>query len=419
MSLLDNPELGTLIILTGILFFTLAYKRPLWAVAGILLCLPSYLIRATFGGLPFNVLDVLVWTTFFGVAFHIGFKFSWHSWFYPCLLFVAAGVVGVLVAPSLWEALGQFKSVVLEPVIVFVLLINVMKTEEDRELILNSLILSGGVLALVTIVQYFWGYGIPDPWQLITARRATAWFGYPNAVGLYLAPIFGLALGKSIFSRISHHWSWWLSALTAALIPGAVWASHTDGAAMAIVASILVFGLFTKQRWWWVVGGALSLGLALAMPATREALLLQDVSGDVRRALWEGTWRLLQARPLTGTGLAGFPYWYDLYRNASHVELLLYAHNMFLDFWLQMTVLGLLAWGWIELRFFYLLKPVKRVFKDPILLACAASMVGLLVYGLVDVPYFKNDLAVLFWAIVGLAVISHKWTNHQKNARLK
>ena len=37
-----------------------------------------------------------------------------------------------------------------------------------------------------------------------------------------------------------------------------------------------------------------------------------------------------------------------------------------------------------------------------------ATMVALLVHGLVDVPYFKNDLSVLFWLIVGSLIILEK-----------
>ena len=35
-------------------------------------------------------------------------------------------------------------------------------------------------------------------------------------------------------------------------------------------------------------------------------------------------------------------------------------------------------------------------------------MVVLLVHGLVDTPYFKNDLSVLFWLIIGLGIIEDK-----------
>lgn len=44
--------------------------------------------------------------------------------------------------------------------------------------------------------------------------------------------------------------------------------------------------------------------------------------------------------------------------------------------------------------------------KERILtLASTCAMIALLVYGLVDVPYFKNDLAILFWIIVGIVIV--------------
>ena len=39
-------------------------------------------------------------------------------------------------------------------------------------------------------------------------------------------------------------------------------------------------------------------------------------------------------------------------------------------------------------------------------------MVVIIVHGLVDVPYFKNDLAVMFWALV--AMISAQCLTHNK-----
>jgi len=39
-----------------------------------------------------------------------------------------------------------------------------------------------------------------------------------------------------------------------------------------------------------------------------------------------------------------------------------------------------------------------------LILALLASMVTILIHGLVDTPYFKNDLSILFWLIVGLTI---------------
>ncbi|MEK7539803.1 MAG: O-antigen ligase family protein [Patescibacteria group bacterium] len=417
MNLFSDPAVGMLIVLLGGCFFVLAYLRPIWAVSGVLLLLPTYLIRNDFGGLPYNALDAVIWATFVGTALNLRFHMEWHGWGRVAILWLGAGILGVLVSPLPADALGQFKSVILEPLMVFFLLLNVIKTEGDRKYIVDAILASGLLLALVTITQYFWGYGIPEPWQAYPGRRATAWFGYPNAIGLYLAPVFACAFGLAIFQK-KRTLSWWLAVATAALIPGAVWAAQTEGAMMALAASVIFFGLWTKQKWWFVGLAVIGLAGALAWPVSREILLFQDVSGDVRLALWSGTLDLLQARPFTGTGLAGFPYWYDQYRLDSHVELLNYSHNMLFDFWLQLTVLGVVAWGWLEYRFFSLLKPIKTTLNHPLLIVFAGAMLSILVYGFVDVPYFKNDLAVLFWSVVALFAVTKRWTKGQKNATI-
>lgn len=417
MNLFSDPNIGMLLVLLGGCFFVLTYLRPIWAVSGVILVLPIYLIRTLFGGLPYNALDVVIWATFVGTVLHLRFKLEWHGWGRVAILWFGAGILGVLVSPLTADAVGQFKSVILEPLIIFFLLLNVLKTEEDRKYILDALLLSGGILALVTIIQYFWGFGIPDPWQAYPGRRATAWFGYPNAVGLYLAPIFALAFGLAAFQKKRTR-SWWLAACTAALIPGAVWAAHTEGAMIAMAATLLFFGLWTPQKWWWVGAAVVVFIGALMWPPTREVLLFQDVSGDVRLALWTGTVDLLQARLFTGTGLAGFPYWYDQYRLDSHVELLNYSHNILLDFWLQLTIIGLVAWLWLEYRFFSLLTPIQSTLHHPLLIVCSGAMVAIVVYGMVDVPYFKNDLAVVFWTVVALLVVTKRWTKGQKNATI-
>jgi len=35
-------------------------------------------------------------------------------------------------------------------------------------------------------------------------------------------------------------------------------------------------------------------------------------------------------------------------------------------------------------------------------------MIALLTHGFFDTPYFKNDLAIIFWVMVGLAVVLKK-----------
>jgi hypothetical protein len=37
------------------------------------------------------------------------------------------------------------------------------------------------------------------------------------------------------------------------------------------------------------------------------------------------------------------------------------------------------------------------------------ALVAVVVHGLVDVPYFKNDLAFEFWVLIGVAYAGRRW----------
>jgi O-antigen ligase len=74
-------------------------------------------------------------------------------------------------------------------------------------------------------------------------------------------------------------------------------------------------------------------------------------------------------------------------------------HNIFLTFYLTTGLLGFVAFIWLLVIFFQNVI-AKRAEFSPALVAVMASI---LAYGLVDTPYFKNDLSLIFWIVWGLA----------------
>jgi len=49
--------------------------------------------------------------------------------------------------------------------------------------------------------------------------------------------------------------------------------------------------------------------------------------------------------------------------------------------------------------------------RSPLVLAASAGIVAVLVHGLFDSTYFKNDLAIIFWLLVFLASNRYKEVN--------
>jgi putative inorganic carbon (HCO3(-)) transporter len=149
----------------------------------------------------------------------------------------------------------------------------------------------------------------------------------------------------------------------------------------------------------------------------RIAIEFQNVGGTTffgragRLELWSATLRMLSHYPIFGAGLSGFadriaPYW-----NANHPERFIDPHNIVLNFWVETGLLGLFAFAWllvVTFRISWLGWKQSDAGWRPIFLGVLLAMVAIVVHGLVDVPYFKNDLSLLFWALAGLGAASQK-----------
>jgi O-antigen ligase len=119
--------------------------------------------------------------------------------------------------------------------------------------------------------------------------------------------------------------------------------------------------------------------------------------------MWGETWQMLKDHWFLGAGLTGYQTALVPYHQAKYLEIFLYPHNFVLNFWVELGLLGLLTFLYIIGKFFYLgFKIQDSRFKKLLANTLIAVMVVILVHGLVDVPYFKNDLAVMWWVWVGL-----------------
>lgn len=330
------------------------------------------------------------------------------GFFWPTLLLFLAATIAMFVSPELCAAAGIWKAYFLEAIAVFLIVLSVVKKREQLEKIFWALGISGAVISLVAIFQYITGIGVPESY-LIPEARSTAIYGYPAAVALYLAPILVLFLGLSLKSKSfrSKPYSWIIIVLLAL----GLFTTQAQGAWLAVAVALLFILLFTRFRKWVLPGIVLLLILVFLIPMSRDYVLpvitFQDVSGDVRLVLWQGTGRMIIDRPILGAGLAGFQTLYEQYKEAKHVEYLVYPHNIILNFWVETGILGLMAICWLIVEF--LRRGIKLLKKGEILaLPLLAVMICFLVYGLVDAPYFKNDLAVLFWVWLAVLLVLYK-----------
>lgn len=124
--------------------------------------------------------------------------------------------------------------------------------------------------------------------------------------------------------------------------------------------------------------------------------------------LWQAAVNMIHDHPLLGVGLDNFLYQYPKYmlKEAWAEPNLSHPHNILLDFWTRLGILGVGAMLWLQVAFWRMGFRIYRGWKgeeDQVwALALMASMVDFLIHGLLDNSFFLIDLAFIFWLTYGL-----------------
>lgn len=413
----------------------LAWRNFRSALFIFILLLPGYLIRFTIVGLPTTLLEVsfgiifLVWLIKYARADWPKIKqfFSANKFFAASLaVFFLASISGIFVSDMWWYSLGQWRAYFLEPMLFCLVLIGRLapppNKEESGEMsknIVAALLTSTIPLSIVAIIQSLSGNLYPPSlWDDITRGRAVGYFTSPNALALYLVPILMLSLSLlKNFKQTNQKKYFFLTLFAFILGCAALIFSQSYGGAIALVAGLSVwFFLNSKNRpkifkhllVYALVIIAISF-LGLNNSALRAKFSTKIRSGNNRLLLWSHTATFLTATPKNFIFGAGIRQYFrkiekPLY-NPAELERLIYPHNILLNFWSEIGLLGATAF---LLLLFTLLQYSWRAANKQNIFAAAlcAGLIAILIHGLIDVPYFKNDLAFLFWIIAGLVIAS-------------
>ncbi|MFA6132092.1 MAG: O-antigen ligase family protein [Patescibacteria group bacterium] len=402
-----------IIIITLLVGYGLiAWRDFRLAVFLFLAALPVYLLRLDLFGFPTTMLELMFGVITIGWLIKIvlekpDFSFA-KPWLIPFILLLVAGVIGVAVAPDKLSALGTLKAYLVEPIIFFFILYTALKKFDDAERALMFLGLGALAAALFAIYQRLTGQAIPIPWDI--EGRATSFFPYPNALGLYLGPIIVLGLGsfwRSLKAEFYLRAGFWFLTVGAAV--AAIIFSQTEAAWVAIPAALLIISLFSKAaRWRVIVLIIIGIIIVFSFTTIKQKIFLQDYSGGVRLKQWEETFNMLKDNWLFGAGLSGYPTALEPYHTHKEIEIFQYPHNLILNIWTELGLLGLFAATYLVLvsfKAFYQGKKKQASFNW-LVFASGAALIEMAIHGLVDVPFFKNDLAMLTAAILVFLVWS-------------
>lgn len=245
----------------------------------------------------------------------------------------------------------------------------------------------------------------------------------PNFLALFLAPLwpfFLCILCRECSSKKKSLLRILLSLFGSAIVLLTLFLTRSSGGMIAADVSALLFFSFGFPRpfkkylrfvWALFVAGSLLFGTMLLKNASlQEYFSLASRSSFASRVMiWRSSAKMLADSPVFGIGPGNFQDMYLAYQRffPPYLEWAVpEPHNIFLAFWLHAGIIGLTAFlGLLFLWFralFHALPGASRLESATLLSALSA----ILIHGLVDTPYWRTNLAFLFWTLffLGLSI---------------
>lgn len=184
--------------------------------------------------------------------------------------------------------------------------------------------------------------------------------------------------------------------------------SLSRGGWLGLLVAIGVFVVFKASKKLLIgsiVAGVIGLLIIMAVPNFRYRVLLPfygEKSTVARFSLWDTGWKMIKDNPVAGKGLMGFGNnWYG-YNTDPGLDHYNFPHNIVLNFWVDTGLLGVVSM--IGIFLYGIFRGIKYR-SNLYALGFALALIAIFVHGLIDIPYFKNDLALMFWMLWSLSVI--------------
>ena len=423
------------LVFFSIFFLWLSWNYQKWSLFLILMLLPTYQIRFQIWKIPLTFLEVLililfiVWLVQKAKDKKLNIFLDVQKKPLGLILILAWLLVSggaLFLSPDLRAGAGIWKAYFLEPILFLFVFLDLIRNKKDLSLAIKALLVPGLLIAFYAFFQKITGQGVwsTEVWGQPKILRATGLFSHPNFLGLYLGPLFMLGLGY-LFLNFKKNVSFIGKILFfSILFFSSLVFAKSEGAIIAIFIALFFCGILYKPIRKGVLISTLILVLILlSLSSSRhyltEKIFFQDLSGRLRVNIWKGATEILKEKAIVGAGLNGYrvlaPEYQERYYDQGTQELISvethpYPHNLFLTIWLELGLLGLFIFFLILFQFFR--QGFKNLKKEPIAIgSIMGAMAVILIHGLVDTPYFKNDLAILFWIIIGaMIVISRRGT---------
>lgn len=340
---------------------------------------------------------------------------------YPALGFLGFSLLSVINSKDWMFSIFNWTFQPLLYALLFVLLFTFISTEEDKKRAFQW-IFAGAVCVMIFGIYQF--LNIQDMAEDLTAqswvdpkrfpllyRRMFSTLENPNLLAGYLLMMLSFSIPFFLYTKEKRN-QWWLGLFTLALLL-CLALTYCRGAWISLAAMAAVLGLFYNKKFWLLFLAVPLILLVYHGQISVRFLSLfsgEDTSVDLRFALWESAWAMVEDHPFLGIGYGSFFLAYPDYN--FYIQdpsvLIFHAHNLYINMLAEVGIPGGLCY--LAAFFTVLYENYKKFRLGTSSFTKALSLGGVLlvcsmaVMGMGDHVLFSRSVSFCFWSLAALTM---------------
>jgi len=363
--------------------------------------IPLYLVRIKIGFLPTNAWEIIIAGIFLLWFFSDKGKKISGEFFKKYKKYIGATsliFVGILTVTffsgNSTVSWGIIKGWFLVPIL-FLFLVGKIIPKEKLTNVFSVYFFSAVGVAIVSLGYYGLGFLTYD-------GRLAGIFNSPNYLAMYLAPAIIIVLEQIKVEKNKNYaigFGW-------IIILGTFYLTYSYAGWSSVAVSYIILSLIKNKIEMKKIILVMIIIFVFLLSQWNSKKMTDLLFSDTRSSLasrvmiWKASTKMLENNFIFGIGPGNFQKKYLEYQKfyPPYLEWAVpHPNNLYLAFWLSGGILGLV--GFLSLVFFWL----KDIFvkikteSNEILFITLGIMLIILLHGIFDTTYFKNDLAIIFW----------------------
>ena len=418
---LEIPASICLMLLIQLVLFCLAFRRPVWALAALLVgqfTASSYVLYPTAG---FQISITLLWTVasvllLIPVIAQRGLDMGDKAGrvIIPAIVFFSLATISNFVNIDIAHTFEYLRWTI-TALVILLLLPTMVKDEKDLKLIGVVALITCFISAIAAVVQHYY-----DPGSLIWSR-ATGFAATPIQLALnmsiLLMPVIGIFLLKGTSPRVRI-----LLVIASVVVFSGLLYSFTRSGVYSLGPGMVAIAILLKGRLrYQLLLVTLILGVAFFSYSyinhSRYAEGTSEISAATRPVLWQAGANVALDHPLLGIGAYRFEEVSSGYKSTVSSRFLknqgaaanlgqLQPHDDFILVWSSFGTLALLAFIWLLVSIFqnfvYSYRHAQGRFLKGLALGCVAAV---LVYIINAAVHNIMDSVFMLWILGGLSIV--------------